>query len=247
MELDGRPLYFRVMRDLSDRITNGEFPPDTPIPTEQDLCRQYEVSRITVRRAIEQLVSTHLLVRRRGVGTFVRRRSGSAKALRLFGNLQDVLTFDQSLSYQVLSRGKARPPRQIQAAFGTAPGEGLYSIHTLNLLDGAAYAVSRFYFAPQLADIVAKIGMKDERPPVRYLEQLAGIRIESGEQTIEPSSVRGQAARLLGLKPGTPVLSTFRCYFATGHRPVEAVLVQYHPDRYKFDVQLLTPGSVMRS
>lgn len=247
MTIDGTPLYFRVMRDLSDRITGGEFSPDRPIPTELDLCRQYEVSRITVRRAIEQLVSTHLLVRRRGVGTFVRRRSDSTKALRLFGNLQDVLTFDQNLSYRVLSRGMVRPPRQVQAAFGTLPGDSLYSIHTLNLLDGAAYAVSRFFFAPELSGIVAGIGMKDERPPVRYLEQLAGLRIESGEQNIEPSSVRGQAARLLGLAPGTAVLSTFRCYFATGRRPVEAVQVQYHPERYKFDVQLLTPGSMMRS
>jgi len=245
-ETPGMPLYTRVFADVADRIRRGEFATGQPIPTEHELCREYGVSRITVRRALEQLVQTHLLERRRGVGTFVRQHSENAKLLRLYGHLQDVLTFDQRLSYRVLARGLRRPPEEISAFFGTDPATRLYLIETLNRIDEEPYAISQFYFAAEYSDFAATINLADERPPLRYLEQAAGVRVESGEQSIEPAQVQGKSAKLLGLPPGTPVLSTLRRYFAEGHRPVEAVKVLYHPERYRFDVRLLTPGAPIR-
>jgi GntR family transcriptional regulator len=67
----GVALYYQIKQDLSRRITAGELAPGSALPSEQDLCEAYGVSRPTVRQATQDLVNEHLLERRRGLGTFI--------------------------------------------------------------------------------------------------------------------------------------------------------------------------------
>ena len=65
------PLYSQIARELRENIRNGDWSEGQRIPTEMDLCDQYHVSRITIRKAIEQLTQENLLVREKAKGTFV--------------------------------------------------------------------------------------------------------------------------------------------------------------------------------
>src|ERR1700744_1278020 len=111
------PLYTAIEDDIARRIQAGEYVPERALPTEIELCDIYNVSRITVRRAIERLVATRLLYRRRGVGTFVNKKVDAAKSLRLTGYIQDVLTFDRKLTAKVVNRGLVLPDRKIGERF----------------------------------------------------------------------------------------------------------------------------------
>ena len=64
-------LYQTVENDILKKIVSGELPGGSQIPTETELCKQYKVSRITVRRAVQNLIDQNLLYRLRGKGTFV--------------------------------------------------------------------------------------------------------------------------------------------------------------------------------
>ena len=66
-----KPLYIRIQEYLAERIFSGELPPDTKLPSERELSRELEISRMTVRRAITELVNEGLLTRRHGSGTYV--------------------------------------------------------------------------------------------------------------------------------------------------------------------------------
>jgi DNA-binding GntR family transcriptional regulator len=234
------PFYARVQRDIVQRVQRGEYPVDSRIPTEQDLCALYGVSRITVRRALENLVSSNVLYRRRGVGTFVRGQVGPGKSVRFFGHLTDMLTFDHAHRYQLLARGPHLPPKSVAECFGvTGP---LYRIQTANFLEDLPYAVADFYFADEYRAAVDRMDLQAGQLPIQYLEETVGVRVKRGEQTIVPDAARGNVAATLGLKTGTPILRMQRVYLGIDDKPLEVVISRYHPDRYHFTIDLLVPG-----
>lgn len=73
------PLYIQIASDLKFKINTGEWQVEDQIPTEFDLCAIYDVSRITIRKAIDQLVNEGLLYRKRAVGTFVQAKEAETK------------------------------------------------------------------------------------------------------------------------------------------------------------------------
>ena len=66
------PQYKRIERDISEKISSGYYSVGNSLPTEQELGKQYGVSRVTVRKALDNLVAKDLLIRTPGVGTFVK-------------------------------------------------------------------------------------------------------------------------------------------------------------------------------
>src|SRR5688572_13094055 len=96
------PLYSQLEEDLRTRIGTGEFKPGDLLPSEQEIGRAYQVSRITVRRAIENLCRDLLLVRRHGVGTFVAEAKQVLQSNRFRGRLDDILALDSHLAFTPL-------------------------------------------------------------------------------------------------------------------------------------------------
>jgi GntR family transcriptional regulator len=237
------PLYSVIEQDLVQRIWRGELGHNEAIPTEQKLCEIYGVSRITVRRAVERLVAARMLYRRRGVGTFVNPREADGRSLHLTGHISDVLTFDRKLSARIVRRGPTAPPPAIRSAFGLKGSELLYAIEAVNSLDGKPYAVTRSFFPHSLASVAPKIRMRAGKTSIRYIEDLTGVQVNSGQQSIEATSAAAEIAAQLGIKPGTAILKAVRVYFADGPHPIEAVEVHYHPQRYRVRVELVTADS----
>ena len=65
------PLYHQVQHLIRYRVSKGEYVPGAQIPSENELCRELDVSRVTVREALRELVREHLLIKVQGKGTFV--------------------------------------------------------------------------------------------------------------------------------------------------------------------------------
>jgi GntR family transcriptional regulator len=237
------PLYTEIERDIVDKIHSKQLLPEHPIPTELELCSLYGVSRITVRRAVERLVSARMIYRKRGVGTFVCKPTHHAKSLRLTGYMRDVLTFDQQLTTRILKRGTGDVPAGVLEAFGITAGHKLYCISALNYLDSEPYALTNTFFAEALAAIAPKVQMLDGRTSLREIEDHTELRVRSGDQSIEPMIARGQLAKHLGVKAGTAILTTMRRYYADGPAPLEVVQVFYHPERYRIHVELVGSDS----
>src|SRR5712672_3399133 len=93
MRLDAGPLplYHQLEEDLRARIHGGEFQSGAALPTEEQLCEHYGISRITERRALDALIAQGLIVRRRGVGSFVAEARPGVRSVRLAGSLDEFL------------------------------------------------------------------------------------------------------------------------------------------------------------
>src|ERR1700712_435713 len=84
------PLYHQVMTILRHRITQGIYVPDVPLPPENVLCEQFEVSKSTVRQAVGELVASGLVTRGPGRGTFVLPEALKLSGQRFSGSLEDL-------------------------------------------------------------------------------------------------------------------------------------------------------------
>jgi GntR family transcriptional regulator len=88
---EGIPKYIQLSKILKEKISSGEYHADQPIPTEKDLCSQYQVSRITVRQAINTLVQENLLYREQGRGTYIQPQKLKRDITRIYSFTNDML------------------------------------------------------------------------------------------------------------------------------------------------------------
>src|SRR5262249_7744767 len=152
------PLYHQLEQDLVERITGGEFEPGAALPTEERICEQYGVSRITVRRALESLFAQGLIVRRRGVGSFVAERKRGVRSVHLSGSLDDFLATAGALEVEVISLAPIDPPDDVREALELSPETAQVArLELTSSLEGAAVIYSEIYFPLEAGVVPADI------------------------------------------------------------------------------------------
>ena len=229
------PLYYQLEQRLRARITSDEFLPGTALPTEDQICAEYSVSRITVRRALAALAQQGLIDRRRGVGSFVAEKLRGINS-HLTGSLNEFLAMAGSLNTRCLSLGRADPPIQVRNRLGLEPGEHAVLLRTVGSLEDGPVAYLEIWFPPSIGDKLTAQDLDGDLPVVRQVEQAANVRITRAEQKIEPDCAGVVAAEYLEISEDTPILNVQRVYFA-GDRPIELANVRYHPNRYRYAIE----------
>jgi GntR family transcriptional regulator len=234
-------LHQQVTQDLLARIQAGEYRPGGPLPSEIELCRDYGVSRITVRRAMTELVSRGLVTRRRGIGSFVTGRPVDAerREFHLVGFLDEIQAFDYRLVANVVMQADER----IATGLGIPLGSAVRHICTVVHRDGEPFTVADAYTADlpdcriSEADVVARV------PVAEKMGERLGRRITRAEQELDALPADEATARHLGILRDTPVIRARRVYYSADDKPIQYFVVRYHPDRYRFVVDLVQrPG-----
>ena len=129
------PLYYQIREDIREKINSKEYPPNSMIPTEAELCTYYGVSRITVRRAVLDLVQEGLLNRGKGKGTFVSECYGLTQGNGVQSFTQELLGLNMRPAAKLLGC-KVRPADSIlRKALGLAEGEKVVTISRLRTVN----------------------------------------------------------------------------------------------------------------
>lgn len=231
------PLYYRLEQQLRDRIESEEFAPGASLPTEDQICEQYGVSRITVRRALEGLHQQRLIVRRRGVGSFVAEKPVGINS-RLTGSLNQFLSAAASLQIHCLSLEEATPPVEVSQIFSLANGTRATLLKTLGSLDDATpVAYLEIWFPIDIGSRLSKDEIDGHMPVVRLAERKMNLQLTRAEQLIEPGEAGSAAARYLRVDGNAPILRVKRIYYVHPDRPIEVAYARYHPDRYRFAIE----------
>jgi len=233
------PLYYQVARDLERQIASKQLRPGDLVPTEQQLCETYSVSRITVRKAMEDLMSKRLIVRQRGVGTFVAESSYANRLVTRVGSVHDAVAYSEALRFRELGRQQVPATEDVAAGLKIDGGTGVIHIAQVGLVGEEPVSFTDVYLPLDVAALLSQ-GKGSERGPItRLLEQKLGEPLSRVEQTVRPHAVPGHMAKILGVKPRTPALEITRVYYASQVRPVELAVVCYHPHRYSFKLEIL--------
>jgi DNA-binding GntR family transcriptional regulator len=228
-------LHQQVTNDLLARIQSGHFQPGEAIPTEVELCREYGVSRITIRRAVAELVARRLITRRRGVGSFVTGRSADLREFHLVGFLDDKLEFD----HQMICNAVEHADERIAAALGLEPGSPVRHICTVVHRDGEPFTVADAFTADLPDRRVDELDFATRVPVAQKMGQRLGCQISRAEQELDALPADAAVAKHLGIARGTPIIRARRVYYSAGDTPIQYLVVRYHPDRYRFVVDLV--------
>lgn len=231
----GAPLYRQVAEHLIQRIASGQLVPGDALPPEDSLCREFGVSRITIRKAVEELLARHLIVRRRGVGTFVSDPRRATKDVTLVGVIDEVLPRNQ---VSVVDEAWTPLPARLRELFGLGPQKWKCVRAVNHVAPGEPLDYAHFYFAEHVANGIGAAEVAGPLPPVKYLQTHLDVRIDHADQLVEPLAATSEIAARLGISRNTPVLRATRIYYDAQNRPVEIVDAVYHPERYRYTATL---------
>ena len=231
------PLYRQIARTLQTEIETQLHTGDA-IETEAEIERRFGVSRITVRKAIDELVHAGLLVRRRGSGTFVARTKVSQE-LGVLGSWTEhmhELGFEpRTVDCEML---KVVPPPWVATALqlhGPDP-EPVLRIQRLRYAENEPLALMVDYLRLHLVPDLLEKGLAGEAL-YETLEQRYHLELTYVEDTVTARVATHFEARLLGIEPGSPVLFVTRVTYLPDNMPVDAATVVSRADRYEYRIR----------
>lgn len=229
------PLYYQLEQSLRERIVGGEFAKGEALPTEDQICCEYKVSRITVRRALSGLVQHGLIERRRGVGSFVSEKPHGINS-HLTGSLSEFLAVAGMLTTRQISFGEVAPSPEFAEFLGLGAGESATLLRAVGALEEGPVAYLEIWFPPDVGDQLASEDLTGRVPVALKVEKAINTKITRAEQTIKPGRAGSLAGHHLEVDADTPVLRVRRSYFA-GNRLIEIADVVYHPERYSYAIE----------
>ena len=236
-------LYQRVTQDLRGKILSGNLMPGAQLPPEDALCRRYRVSRITVRRAVAELVQQRLLIRKQGIGTFVTERAREMRSFHFSGVL-DYMSGPVEFARQVLHAGLVPADAAVAQALLLPPGTEVHRTRYLIHRDEQMLALNDGYVAVLEGEEAPELDYHTDMSSVRAMERRLGQPVECAEQEIDAVAVDDELAEHLDLAPGSAIVRARRTYYAVGGQPIKYVTIHYHPQRYRFFVDLAPPNGV---
>ena len=234
----GVPLYHIICLVLRDGIDSGRFKPGMALPTEDELARDYRVSRVTVRRALGELAAAGLIERRQGSGTFVRNRP--AVDGRPLGSIASAISqfavLARETSPRIIEFGYVEAPPDIGAAFGRNGSERMQRAVRLREADGEALMHITTWIPETIGRAYDSADM--EREPVSHLLARAGVRQTSGDQIVSVSVADPALARLMRIEVGAPMLKVVRLMRDQRRRMVQYVEMLVRADRFNLRMKL---------
>lgn len=238
-----RPKHVQLSDVLAELATR-ELGPDTAIPSERELMTTYDVSRDTVRKAIDSLVAGGLLHRIQGKGTFVARPRVESR-LHLASFSEDMRRRGLTPATRIMRVDEERPPAEVAKALRLGSTGTAWRIDRVRLADGQPMAVEQGWYPRSL---LPDLDTEDLSGSLYTLfADRYGLVIDAAEQTLWGEAAEGATARRLEAPVHTPLL-VFRRVSSAAGRPVEYVVSRYRGDRYQIHMSLgATQGAAKES
>ncbi len=233
------PLYQQIKVRLVRSLQAGEWSPGQAIPSEMELAARFRVSQGTVRKAIDEMATDNLLVRRQGKGTFVATHAEQSTQYRFLR-----LTADDgsagALQRRLLDCRRLRAPAEVVRLLALKPGDAAVQVRRLLLTTTAEPVVLDDLWLP---GSLFK-GLSAERltawrgPMYRLFEAEFAVPMVRAEEKIRAVAATEAEAALLGQPIGAPLLLVERLSFTYGNKPVEWRRGLYHTDHHHYRNEL---------
>jgi len=220
-ETAGMPLYRVVKRELLRSIEAGSVAPGASLASETQLSESFGVSVGTVRRAVDDLVAEHILVRRQGRGTFVATHT-SDRFLFQFFHIERSDGLREAPVVELVSFERTRLDDEAAGALALKPGEPGLQIKNRLLLQGRAVVHDRLVIPSALFRGLTEKRWRERPSTIYHLYQTEfGISVVHAHERLRAVGADRAAARVLGVPAGQPVLQVRRVALALNGQPVE--------------------------
>ena len=237
MELEsGRPRHEQISDWLRERIEEGAYEVDEKLPSEKQLGEQFDVSRVTVRRALQTLESEDYIYRRQGLGSFVKERRAAQGLVRLTDFAQDMAQAGLQASSTVEHHAPETPPPAV-AVHLDADDQTVMRLDRLRLGDGEPVAFDRTWLPMFYAQLLE--GHDLERETIyQILETEYDIPVLRGHYRLTAANAEAPIADLLGVDAGEALLLIERLSLTEGDKHVYFQRRYYRSDRVAYELEL---------
>lgn len=226
------PIYHQLEEYIKQQIESGVLQEETLISSEREFAERFEISRMTVRQALNNLVMDGYLYRQKGRGTFVSKKKVEQELQGLTSFTEDMLSrgmvpSSRLLSFQILG-ADAKTAKELSIS----EGDSVYKIKRSRLADEAPMALETAYIP---VDLVPGLTEENSNQSLyRYIEEHLSLSISEAKQEIEASIADVMEAQELAIEKGAPILLMVRTSFLQDGTPFELVKSSFRADRYRF-------------
>lgn len=231
------PLYYQLEKILREKIERGEFAPHDKLPTEEELARNYRVSKITVRHALAALVNEGLLYRQRGKGTYVSLEEGKISPLRLEGSADDLIAQGLAAQVDVLEKNLVRAGPRTAAFLQVPVGSEVMRFKRIRKEKGVAFSYVINHILPQVGEQVNPQDLTT-LTMLQVLDQKVGVPLGRIQQILQARLADMDISQHLGISLQDPVLHVETDVYFEDGRPLEIADTFYRADLFRYTIEL---------
>ena len=232
------PKYFQLANILRTKIEEGEFAPQDAIPSERQLEEQYNLSRPTIRQAIDLLERQGFLYRIHGKGTFVSPPKLQKGILELTSFSEDMRNRGLEPGQRILEFGLMVPSAKILTQLNLHSGDQVLRIKRVRLGDDDPIGIQDSYLALRKDQVITREEIEEKGSIYTILQQKFGVFPTEADETLEVTLATPEEAELLQIPVGSPLLLNERILWSQDRKAIEFVRILYRGDRYKYYVRL---------
>lgn len=226
------PLHSQIHAFLRQNILSDELKSDQHIRSERELAEEFQVSRMTVRQALNALRNEGLIYQRRGKGTFVSSRKLDVHSRNLNGFSDEMRRRDLRPKSKVLRMETEKAAREVADKLNLEIGETIFKLERLRLADDLPMAIETTCLPAKLFPDLSKYDF-EKQSLYQILENNYGFQMSSAAEDLEAAISDAKTSELLNVKKNSPLLIVYRTVFAEDNQPIEYTKSIYRADRYR--------------
>lgn len=235
-EKGSAPLYTQLEVILRKKIEHGEYNKGELLPTEKELMERYQVSRVTVRQAMALLAQAGYVKSQRGIGTEVIYDKIEEQMNKVISFTEEMKKHHITMQTSYCEMVKVYPDKIVAKNLDIPLTEPCYCLKRVRDVDGKPLVYTITYLKPVASFPLCSDCYKESL--YQYLNEVHGIRIESGKDTLESALPSKEVQKRLQIQENMPVFIRTRKTFMSNGEVLEYSKCYYPGNRYKYTVKL---------
>ncbi|HEY4146035.1 GntR family transcriptional regulator [Pinirhizobacter sp.] len=231
------PLYAKVEATLGAEISCGALSAGSQLPPEDSLIDRFDVSRTTVRKAVENLVARGLVEIRRGRGTFVTEPKIRQELTKLTGFVEDMVALGRNPTARVLDFRPVAATAAVALQLDIPVGTQVYRFERVRLADGVPMSFDETYLPLEIGEKIAGDDLAVE-PIFSLLENKYELPLVEAQYQMEATTADAHVAKALQVAVGAPIFLIERTSYCEGPTPIDYERLYYRGDLIKFVTRL---------
>jgi GntR family mannosyl-D-glycerate transport/metabolism transcriptional repressor len=231
MSKKNKTLYKQIERDIYNKIMIEHYLKDSLIPPEQELARQYGVSRVTIRKATDSLVQQGYLEKISGVGTYVRKTGNAKNPVSLMGFSQEMASQGIKVSTRVTVFRMEKATTNIADKLGINENDPIYYFERERCGNDRVFVKEQTYMSSnKYPDISLQVL---EKSKYNFFEKDKGLIVESSHHVVEPLLANEDVAKDFNINVNTPILRIGNTTYFTNGEVMDYTILTLNSPNYK--------------
>lgn len=229
------PKYVQVKEEIRRKILSKEWVDGCRIPVEAEFCEMFGVSRITVRKALEELQAEGYLIKIQGKGTFVQNQGHEQHLSKFYSFREELRKRGVEEEAVVLEVCIVDAPDDIAAKLEMEPGQSVFRIHRVRRTEQGPYAIETSYIPYHLCRWITKQKIHEDglyRTLAKY-----GVIVNAAKETFRAINVNKEQSNLLDVRIDAAAIALTRTAYS-GSQVVEYCICVVRGDFFRFTVEL---------